>query len=264
MKLRTLAVALWILPNMAIAAINKPPPVFRPSTGPQTPVKGTPGPDPWGGFSLPRPLPTVFSPVSGDRFGDVSTRNDGTAVLVFTRGAKGAREVLAADWDGTDWLTPVRVSADPFASDPRVAIDATGRAVVVWWRNDGVGATGLVSHETSPRTWSNATQFSAVGEEVMHPAIVFDRIGQRLLIGYQQRLPLGTGVVIASFRGDSSGSSRHWVSEKRVVLDRVEAGQMRFSPDPTLTLTWTESATQVGWISLLDGAWQGPYRATPE
>jgi hypothetical protein len=102
----------------------------------------------WSAPSVLTALSLVFAP-------RIAVAPDGRAVVAFERGS----QIVAARFDGSSWGAPVAVftgSGGIAATNVSVGIDASGRAIVVWYGYDGARYRAYASVSTSGDTWTAA------------------------------------------------------------------------------------------------------------
>jgi hypothetical protein len=99
-------------------------------------------------WSFPFDLDDFVSPEQGGVSGapSIAINASGDAVVVWTQSSLGFSQVFKAEYTGGRWAFPANVldTLSPkgtAASNPRVAINASGDAVVVWTQRSGTGGS---------------------------------------------------------------------------------------------------------------------------
>src|SRR5262245_31691437 len=103
MKLRWIVPLGCTLSTLTFGAIYSPPPTWTPQELGSGPVQGgeTPDPFPQAIVPFPLPVPNTVDPHDGSiLFGDLLLREDGTAILVYTKATSTGRDVFAIAWNG--------------------------------------------------------------------------------------------------------------------------------------------------------------------
>ncbi|WP_217922424.1 hypothetical protein [Miltoncostaea oceani] len=100
----------------------------------------------------------------------------GAAVLTWRRGAGGAERVQALTRSPAGVLSaPVDVSpAGAGAADPRLALDAAGRAVIAWRRTDGSDPRVQIATRDPGGAFAEPVSVSARGAVVADPRVALD------------------------------------------------------------------------------------------
>lgn len=110
----------------------------------------------------------------------VAMDNNGNAIVVWLQELAGEDRVYRRDYRGGSWGAIAEISPPPLnnrhAEDPRVAMDDSNNAIVVWRQPDGVGQPQLFMSDynlTAAGLWTNPANnnaiFSIAGQEVRHP-----------------------------------------------------------------------------------------------
>jgi hypothetical protein len=103
----------------------------------------------------------------------------GDAVAVW-KGHNGADEVIEASsrTAGGSWQAPVDLSAAGYdASEPQVAVDAAGEAVVLWKDSGGTNTIIEAASRTAGGGWQAPVELSAAGRNASEPQVALDAGG---------------------------------------------------------------------------------------
>ena len=124
----------------------------------------------------------------------------GNKVVVWHR-FDGANTIVQASIEvvGGNWSYPVDLSlAGQDASDPQVAIDASGNIIVIWKRSDGsnfiIESSQSVMGGTS---WSTPVELSSPGQDAMTPQLALSSSGNAVVVW--QRSDGANSIIQASF-----------------------------------------------------------------
>lgn len=130
-----------------------------------------------GAWSAPVPLSAPASDNDWDGgYVDVAARASGQAIATWAR-FDGSKDVIqAALYSGGAWSSAVTVSSNSQnAVQPKVAIDGSGNAIVVWREWNGAEWNVMANRYTG--SWSGPTQLSLSGNSSGEPAVALNAAG---------------------------------------------------------------------------------------
>ena len=158
---------------------------------------------------------TLPGPAEATAGVDVAAAPDGTVIAVWTRSDAGHPVVVASvRRPGGAFSKPEDLSA-PDASLPRVAVDGTGRATVVWQQKSAKTQLPKIQETTRPAngSFSVPKDLSSETDESEFPVIAVNAAGTAI-VAWQRQTPGGHRVIEAAARpaGDEFGP-REQVSE---------------------------------------------------
>jgi hypothetical protein len=174
---------------------------------------------------------------------DVAVDPSGNVIAVWTRSDGTNFRIQYSTRTATGSWAPAQTISDPgqSASNPDVAIDNTGNALVAWSRSDGTNIRIQASYRPSGGSFAAPVTISDPGFDATKPAIDFDNTGKALLTW--QRFD-GTKLrVQATTRG--SGAAGTYLNETTLS----PGGQDGFNPqadagpnvDANGVVVWTRS-----------------------
>ena len=117
----------------------------------------------------------------------VAVDSAGGAIVVWTR-HNGSKDVAqaAVKPPGEPWGTPVTLSeASQEASEPQVAMDPTGDAVVVWRQFNGSDYVVQAAVKPAGEPWSTPATLSEAGQEASEPQVAMDPTGDAVVVWRQ-------------------------------------------------------------------------------
>jgi tRNA A-37 threonylcarbamoyl transferase component Bud32 len=159
--------------------------------------------EPGRGFSAPEAVS-----VAGEfpSWPDVAVDRAGGAVVVWVRGTPNGHAVVARRHvPGAGWEAPAALEAEGAESTvPLVAVDASGRAVVVWRRPDEPTLDIWASPFVPGRGWGPAARIERGDEEANFSRVAIGDAGEAIAI-WKQAAP-------ARRSGDPPGEMRLWAN----------------------------------------------------
>jgi hypothetical protein len=141
----------------------------------------------------------------------------GTAFAVWTQ-PDGSRTNIWASRLVVDsgWGVPVLLESNDAgnAYDPKIAVDAAGNAVAVWWQFDDTHSDIWASRYSIDSGWSPATLVELNGSDAINPDLAIDANGNALVVWaqsdgarrtiWENRYVLGSGWGTASIVGSAN------------------------------------------------------------
>jgi hypothetical protein len=132
--------------------------------------------------------PSALLNSDGDRMGDsapiILNQPDRRQPWVLWSASDGNdKEIAYATWLDGKWLGPLRLERvdNPYDDlDPRLAFDAKGRPVAVWWRNEPVPKVFLSVY--ADRSWSRPLLISDPNRPARFPSVRVE--GQRAAVTF--------------------------------------------------------------------------------
>src|ERR1700733_1389193 len=110
---------------------------------------------------------------------EVAVDSAGGAIVVWTR-YNGSKDVVQATLKpaGEPWGKPVTLSeAGEEASEPQVAMDPAGDAVVVWRQFNGSDYVVQAAVKPASEPWGKPATVSEAGQEASQPHVAVDAAG---------------------------------------------------------------------------------------
>lgn len=199
-----------------------------------------------GAFGDPQTLSEAGQGVNGL---DLAVNPSGVAVVVWSRsdGTK-VRIQAATRQPGATFGPPETISAaGQSAHGPSVAVDASGRAVVAWYRQDGTSGSCCSRVQTARQgpggSFEAPRTLSAAGQSAFSPQVAQDEAGNVLVVWHRADASGGCCLrvqAIARAADDDFGSGQ-------LVQTLSEPGQnasrprIAVAPDGEATVVWTRN-----------------------
>jgi hypothetical protein len=193
-----------------------------------------------GGASAEGWLPTVDAAVvPGAGAGDVAVDAQGNATVVGTRPTVEPDRSVAVMTRpaGGQWSALDDISAlDGLASDPKVAVDPHGNAVVVWSaRSDLLSGTITVATRSAGGAWSAPFDLSGVVRGASDQQVAVDAAGNATVI-WSQISAGGNGYVVRTASRPLGGA---WSAPVDLSAGPTSSGpQLAVAPDGSATAVW--------------------------
>jgi hypothetical protein len=197
----------------------------------------------------------------------IAIDGSGNAVAVWSRNG-GANFIVQSSTRpaGGSWSSPTDLSAagGP-AGEPRVAIGASGEALVVWSRNDGANLIVQSAARAAAGTWSQAVDLSTAGSNSDEPQVTLASGGEAIAVWTRDTAGFNTvaqttlrpaGGSWAPATNLSSGSSI--ATAPQVAVDRAGDAIVVWSDSaasPSVILSATRPA---------GGGWEGARRLSEQ
>jgi len=156
----------------------------------------------------------------------------GTAFAVWSQrnGSRSRTDIWASRFVvDSGWGAPVLLESNDAgnAYDPKVAVDAAGNAVAVWWQFDATHSDIWASRYSIDSGWSPATLVELNGSSAINPDLAIDANGNALVVWAQSdgvrrtiwgnRYVLGSGWGTASIVGSANAGDAVGLSD--VAMD---------------------------------------------
>ncbi|GAB4367749.1 MAG: hypothetical protein Kow0062_00340 [Acidobacteriota bacterium] len=149
----------------------------------------------------------------------------------------------------------VLLTSDP-APDlaPRIAIGPDGSSWVVWWRDGGTG-TVLLRRRTVEGSWTSELPISEPDESSSEPEIAHD--GRRVFVVWIIDDGEGYDIAVRSGNGPTPWPTRNIIHR---TWYRGPVDPDVHASDGNVWVTWTESATELGWseFDYATESWSAP------
>jgi len=195
---------------------------------------------------------------SGSEYAAIAIGPSGEVLAAWTRwiGSSPRVEAAARAADGT-WGAPVALSAGGrHAFDPRVAVDPSGRAVVVW--NDTAGSDSYrvrAASRSADGAWGPPEALSADGGNAYMPRVALDASGRALAVWERHD---GSGYRAQAATRDADGA---WGAPATISgADALYDVHLAAAPSGAAVVLWTvwDGARRIRAASrTADGVW-GP------
>jgi RTX calcium-binding nonapeptide repeat (4 copies) len=203
------------------------------------------------------PVQTISPPVGNTSAAVVAVDDHGAAVASW-RWSDGAFLVVQAAVRSKDgvWSAPEVLSGPGrSASLPRVAMDASGDAVVTWLRNNGSWTAAQVASRTAAGDWEAIHNLSERGGNARQLDLAMNSRGDVVVTWIQSQLRAGANLW-SSFR---PAGSRRW---SRVPVNATWYGldaRVALDEQGNATGVWAGSNTISASFKPVGEAWQDDY-----
>ncbi len=156
----------------------------------------------------------------------------GTAFAVWSQrnGSRSRTDIWASRFVvDSGWGSPVLLESNDAgnAYDPKIAVDAAGNAVAVWWQFDDTHSDIWASRYSIDSGWSPATLVELNGSDAINPDLAIDAHGNALVVWAQSdgahrtiwgnRHVVGSGWETASIVGSANAGDAAGLSD--VAMD---------------------------------------------
>jgi RTX calcium-binding nonapeptide repeat (4 copies) len=203
------------------------------------------------------PAQTISAPVGNTSAAVVAVDDQGTAVASW-RWSDGAFLVVQAAVRSKDrvWSAPEVLSGPGrSASLPRVAMDASGDAVVAWLRNNGSWTAAQVAYRTAAGDWEPTHNLSERGGNARQLDLAMNSRGDAVITWIQSQLRAGWNLW-SSLR---PAGSRRW---SRVPVNATWYGldaRVALDDQGNATAVWAGSNTISASFKPVGEPWQDDY-----
>src|SRR3989339_1744129 len=169
---------------------------------------------PWGTAAL------IESDNAGDAsLSDIAYGPNGTAMAVWKQSngmvfGVSKYSIYASKYNGTTWSAPTILESDQSgdASSPKVAMDATGTAIAVWYQNDGT-RDNIYANKYNGTSWGGAALLEADNSGAAYnPRVAMDGSGNAFAVWFQS-----DGVNFNTWANKYNGTS--WVGAELIEAD---------------------------------------------
>lgn len=191
----------------------------------------------FGDWSTPIPLSEAGQNAENPQ---ISVSTDGEPYVTWSRHDDSiimrAQATGSLDF-GASWSTTTTLSgANQEAVDSRVAVDADGNAIAIWYRSNGSNYIVQTSRsEDGGVSWSAPVDLSTVGRDAYAPQVAFDADGTAIAVWNRFD---GTSYVVQSSRSTDGGVS--WTSPATLSVSGGDAygAQVAVDSDGTAVVAW--------------------------
>lgn len=188
--------------------------------------------------------PEVAMDAAGNAYA-IWAHSDGANVRIeaTTRAAGGA------------WQTPVDISAaGRNALGPRLAVDAAGNAIAVWFRFDGTANIVQAALRPAGGSWQAATNLSAAGRDARIPDVAVNPQGVAVAIWQRSN---GTNLIIQAASHNPGGA---WSAPVDLSAAGQDAGapQVAIDPNGGAVAVWDRQLIVQSSVRPPGSAWQAP------
>ena len=200
---------------------------------------------------------TISGPVGGASAPVVAVDDQGAAVAAW-RWSDGAFLVVQAAVRSKEgvWSAPEVLSAPGRStSQPQVAMDASGNALVAWLRNNGSWTAAQVASRPASGTWEPVQNLAERGGDARRLDLAMNARGDAAVIWVQGRLEAAADL-LAAFRPPGS---RRW--SRAPVTEGWSGLEARIALDEqgNATAVWCGSWTISASFKPAGEAWQNNY-----
>jgi Ca2+-binding RTX toxin-like protein len=203
------------------------------------------------------PAQTISAPVGNTSAAVVAVDDQGTAVASW-RWSDGAFLVVQAAVRSKDgvWSAPEVLSGPGrSASLPRVAMDASGDAVVAWLRNNGSWTAAQVAYRTAAGDWEAIHNLSERGGNARQLDLAMNSRGDAVITWIQSQLRASANLWSSLRPAGSRSWSRVLVSAAWYGLD----ARIALDEQGNATAVWAGSNTISASFKPVGEPWQDDY-----
>lgn len=164
--------------------------------------------------------------------------DSGNVVVVWYQDNGGRYGIWAAHYSpASGWASPVRIDIDTgVAIYPRVAMDDSGNAVVVWYQEDGTRNNVWANRYDRASDWGGATLIESTSMDAAAPQIAMSTNGDGMAIWYGWD---GARYILWANRVD--GATKQWDSAQIIEADSAGAAidaQVAMGDDGSAIAAW--------------------------
>ena len=192
--------------------------------------------------------PRIAMDASGNAIA-VWTRNDGAAYNIWAN-----RYMVGNGW-GT--AAPIDSGNDGGVSDPSIAINAAGNAVVAWRRANSAldQFDNWASYYTVGSGWGSATLIEASNDIAYPPEVVIDSLGNALVVWYQRSDAGNNSIWSSRYTADNGWSAAIPIADKGL--------NPKIAMDGSGNVLMVYQAQGGFWTNryMADGGWGSPKRS---
>jgi hypothetical protein len=245
-------------PQVAVDGAGRFVAVWSRSTGLATAVVQSATGVPGGAWSGPDDL----SNIGRNDEPQIAVDSGGDAVAVWSHYEAGLTLIQGAVRPaGGAWEPPLPLSAPVgTAEKPQVALDAAGRAIAVWRRDDGAGYLIESAQRPSVGGWFPPAPLSAPGANAEAPQIAVDAAGNAVTVWSREVGGLSNTVIQAAIQ--SAGGAWQSPIDVSPPGELAEAPQVGFDAAGTAVALWTSAKTNPNVVRTSSrspgGAWTSP------
>ncbi len=225
-----------------------------------------------GSWTFPASISDNISP-DGTHTGNpqVAMSDDGTAVITWLQPDGSNQQVYRSTYDGSTWTNPANL-ADNISPDgqdasyAKVAMDASGNAIIIWEQSDG-SATQIFKSEYRSGAWTDPSSLtdniSPDGQLAGQPEVAMDNNGNAIITWTQYN---GSNYLIYK----SEYRSAAWANP--LITDYISPdGQNAVYPEVAMDdngnaiITWQQydgTNTQIFKSEYRSGSWTNPSSLT--
>ncbi len=120
----------------------------------------------------------------------IAMDDDGNAFAVWVDRDTDQYNILTRKFDGTHWSTETRIGREIrtprffFTIAPEIAMESSGKAIVVWTYENGAGY-GIRSNRFNGRNWGRAARLQEETRSVYFPQVAMDETGSAIAAWYR-------------------------------------------------------------------------------
>jgi len=164
-----------------------------------------------GAWTHPALLKDSISPKGEDAHEPQVAMNDnGTAIIAWSQFDGSKKQIFMSEYRGHDWTHPASLS-DNISPDgqnaeaPQVAVNNSGKAIIVWSQSDGT-AVQIFKSEYGKSGWSHplslGNNISPDGQNASSPQVTMDNPGNILVI-WKQNDGFNTQLFMSEYRNST-------------------------------------------------------------
>lgn len=203
------------------------------------------------------PVQTLSGPIGNTTAAVVAVDDQGAAVASW-RWSNGVFLVVQAAVRSKDgvWSAPEVVSGPGrSASQPQIAMDSSGNAIVAWLRSNGSWTVAQVAYRTAGRDWEATHNLSERGGNARRLDLAMNSRGDAVVLWTQNRLRASADLW-SSFR---PAGSRRWSSAPLTATWYGLDARVALDEQGNATAVWAGSDTVSASFKPVGEAWQDDY-----